>query len=278
MRKLMISLDKMILDKDSAVARRMIEYGRVDELFIIIPTKEESVLDLSPTVHITGVGGKRLQQYRRLKKKGIELVRAHEIHFITAQDPSWSGNIGRWLKHKTGATLELQLHGDFYVSNFYKKHLKDFIGYFWFAKRNIRSADRIRVVSERTKKSAIDLGVDPRKIYVRAVPLNYYEPYKEAKAKSKFHSDNPIKKQYHGYVKIFLWGGMMEPVKNLDFLIDVFSDIQRKQKEFLLLLIGEGSQEERLKGKVKKLGLDNHVKFVRWVDTLTVYLVNVDCV
>ena len=70
----MISLDKKILEKDSRVAKRMIEYGKEDELFIVIPSKERKKFDLSDTVHVFSTGGNKIQQYFRLKKLGRKII------------------------------------------------------------------------------------------------------------------------------------------------------------------------------------------------------------
>ena len=169
MKKLMLSLDKKILDKNSPVAKRMIEYGKLDELFIIIPDKQKKSLDLSETVHVESTGGGKIRQFFRLKKIGEKIIKENDIKFITVQDPSFSGNVGRWLKNKTGAILEIQLHGDFYGSDFYKNGVKDRIGYLFFGKRNIRAADKIRVVGERVRESLIKLGIDVGKIYIQPV-------------------------------------------------------------------------------------------------------------
>lgn len=50
--------------------------------------------------------------------------------------------------------------------------------------------------------------------------------------------------------------------KNHEFLIDVFSKINKKDKEAVLLLIGEGELENEIKKKVNNLGLNEYVKFL----------------
>lgn len=54
--------------------------------------------------------------------------------------------------------------------------------------------------------------------------------------------------------------GRFSPVKNHDFLMDVFNEVQKK-KEAKLLLVGKGEMQEEIKEKAKKLGLENKVIF-----------------
>lgn len=50
--------------------------------------------------------------------------------------------------------------------------------------------------------------------------------------------------------------------KNHDFLIDVFNEVQKKNKESVLLLIGEGPLKEQISDKVNSLGLTDKVLFL----------------
>ena len=71
-----------------------------------------------------------------------------------------------------------------------------------------------------------------------------------------------IRKQYHienkfviGHVGRFCYQ------KNHDFLIDIFEKVHEREKEAILLLIGEGELEDEIKAKVYRLGLDECVIF-----------------
>ena len=56
--------------------------------------------------------------------------------------------------------------------------------------------------------------------------------------------------------------GRFNPQKNHEFLIDVFNEIYKKDKNTVLLLIGDGYLKVKIEEKVKKLGLDNSIKFL----------------
>lgn len=50
--------------------------------------------------------------------------------------------------------------------------------------------------------------------------------------------------------------------KNHSFLIDIFNEIHKKNQNSVLILIGEGPLEEKIKEKVKKIGLQGCVEFL----------------
>jgi glycosyltransferase involved in cell wall biosynthesis len=50
--------------------------------------------------------------------------------------------------------------------------------------------------------------------------------------------------------------------KNPSFLIDVFNEIHKENKESILIIIGDGNLEEEIKNKVKNLGLEEDVLFL----------------
>ena len=77
--------------------------------------------------------------------------------------------------------------------------------------------------------------------------------------------------------------GRFFPQKNHDFLIDIFNEIYKKDKDTVLLLVGGGELDDALKNqikeKVKKLGLEDAVQFLgvredvdRIVQTFDVFL------
>lgn len=55
--------------------------------------------------------------------------------------------------------------------------------------------------------------------------------------------------------------GRFNKQKNHDFLIEIFADIIKKKPKSILLLIGRGELEDKLKNKIKSLGIENSVVF-----------------
>lgn len=56
--------------------------------------------------------------------------------------------------------------------------------------------------------------------------------------------------------------GRFVEVKNHDFLIDLFKNLNEEIPNARLLLLGDGELKPRMEEKVKELGLTNHVKFM----------------
>jgi len=271
MRQLMISLDKKILDKNSAVARRMIEYGEKDELFIIIPNQEWVEFNLSPTVHVfTSWGKSKLRQFWELYGVGERLLKKEKIDLISSQDPFFMGLMAVWFKQQFKLPIEIQVHGDFFGSNYYRfrsgamNHLRWHIG-----KYVVRRADRIRVVGERIKQSLVALGIATEKITVRPIAI----------ATDKLQAYQPIlnfRENYPGYEKIFVWAGRLDPVKNVPWLVATFAEVIQKQPNYLLLIVGDGEEKEKALHQISELGLEYNIHLVGWVDDAASYLKTAD--
>ena len=84
----------------------------------------------------------------------------------------------------------------------------------------------------------------------------------------KFKYDENIRKEKRNELKIkdneFVIGhiGRFVKQKNHDFLIDIFNEIYKQNKDTILLLAGEGPLKEEIENKVKKLGLEKNVMFL----------------
>lgn len=83
----------------------------------------------------------------------------------------------------------------------------------------------------------------------------------------RFKYDEKIRKEIRKEFKIkdneLLFGnvGRFIVQKNHTFLIDIFKEIHKKNKDTKLILVGIGEKKEEIKEKVKKLDLDNFVIF-----------------
>lgn len=77
-------------------------------------------------------------------------------------------------------------------------------------------------------------------------------------------------KEKHDTVLVHI--GSFKEQKNHDYLIDILSSIRITNKEAGLILIGTGGLEEKIKEKVVKLGLEDHVLFVGLETNIAPYL------
>lgn len=73
---------------------------------------------------------------------------------------------------------------------------------------------------------------------------------------------NKIRQQFHMENK-FVVGhiGRFTNQKNHDFLVDIFNEIKKKNENSVLLLVGKGELEDKIKSKIETLGLKNSVIF-----------------
>lgn len=72
-----------------------------------------------------------------------------------------------------------------------------------------------------------------------------------------------IRRQYNLEDKFVIGHvGRIEKEKNHEFLIDIFKEIKQKNNNARLLLVGEGSLENKIKQKVKDDSLENDVIFI----------------
>lgn len=265
----MISLGKNILDSRSRAAGRMIDYGKENELFIIIPDAGKMKFDLSPAVHVETSGGCcKKSQFFKLKALGGKLIKEKNIKMVTAQDPFFAGLIGWMLAKKYKIIFEAQAHGDFYGSNYYKN-----LGLFWRWRLRLgifvlRRADKVRAVGERVKESLKKLGIAENKIVIKPVAAKV-EDIKNYSPKLNLHD------KYPEYKNIFLVLGRLEAVKNISWLIDVFKEAA---PDGLLLIVGNGAEGGFLKEKAARSGSKNNIKFESWTEDPFSYIKTADCV
>ena len=68
--------------------------------------------------------------------------------------------------------------------------------------------------------------------------------------------------------------GRVAHEKNLDFLIDMMGELRQRVPDVLLVIAGEGPAEKHIRALVQSKGLDEHVRFVGYMDRKTTLL---DC-
>lgn len=84
----------------------------------------------------------------------------------------------------------------------------------------------------------------------------------------KFKYDENIRKQKREEfgigedTKVIGHIGRLVTVKNHLFLIDVFNEVYKKNKNTILILAGEGPLRDTIKDKIKSLNLENNVKLL----------------
>jgi len=97
----------------------------------------------------------------------------------------------------------------------------------------------------------------------------------------KFKYDKEIRSQVRKELNIeekFVIGhvGRFMKQKNHEFLIETFYEVQKKREDSILLLIGEGPLEEKIKKKVKLLNIEEKVIFLGAKNNVNEYMQAMD--
>ena len=252
-----ISLDQKVLERDSAVQRRILEYGElVDQYTVVVLASENKVLDLGSKVKIISI--KRVNKILdliRLKLTIWKTLRKEKYSLISVQDPYFIGFLSLVMARFFKIGLEIQVHG---WEKF--KGARRLL-----AKHVLKRADAVRTVSQRLKKQLIeDFKVREDKITV--VPI--YVPLDPSGYK------NPTGQRGNF---IFLTVGRLVPVKNIEMQIKAMSNLRGKFKNIELWIIGEGSEREELQVTSDKLQVGDKIKFLGYQDDLSSFYQQADC-
>lgn len=260
MKIISISTDRKIFEKGSAVRQRMIEYGQLSrELHIIIFSlacdgyvKEQ----ICPNVWIYPTNSRNKFQcigdavFTGKKISGSSLV--------TAQDPFETGLAGFRISKFLSIPLHVQIHTDFLSPYFASHSILNRIR-IYIAKFVLPRASRIRVVSERIRKSLALFKVSDSKIDVLPIFTDI----------AKIQNTPPtfdLKKKYPQFDFLILMLSRLEPEKNISLALDTLLIVKKNFSRIGMVIVGEGSQKAKLESLVESLGLKENVVFEPWKD------------
>lgn len=262
MKLLSLGLDNSVLNKFSALAKRVVDYGELVEKYtIIVPNQINEAVELSEKVKVYGSGGSnKLRQFIKIYKLANKLCREKEYVIITVQDPYYLALIGLYLSRKIKIGLEIQVHG-------FEKHY----GFRkTIAKYVLPRAGAVRCVSQRLKQELInDFGVKEKNITV--VPI-----YIELRITSaSWRNELRIKGNADKFV--FLTVGRFVPVKNIGLQIEAMGDVIKKYPDSQLWIIGDGPEKKNYESKIADFELEKNIKLFGWKDNLEKYYSAADC-
>jgi glycosyltransferase involved in cell wall biosynthesis len=226
MRILSVSLDRRVLDPNTAVGQRQADYYRDHEVvYIVLQDPQHSKL---------GILFSAWMQARQAK--GFDLV--------TAQDPFFCGWIGRIAARRMKIPLHLQDHsGAFARAAFgWKERLLRPM-----ARSIVLRAKRIRTVSQRGKRGLMALGAEESKIDVIPVATDV----------SRFVS---ITRSY-ALPNQILCVARLEAEKGIDVLLHAMQIVHAKRADASLVIVGDGSKRRGLERLAASLGLRDVVLF-----------------
>ena len=259
MKILNLSLDSSILDKNSNLSRRVIEYGSfVDYYAIVVPDKDHREIRLSEKVFVYGSGGgNKIFQLLNVYRVAKKLLKQEKFDVITVQDQYYLALIGWFLARKFKIGLELQIHG-------FEKYsgLRKII-----AKFMIPRANAIRCVSQRLKRQLInEFGAQEEKITVAPIFSNLKSkiscPQRQSAAMAGAANLESAKIKSDKFV--FLTVGRLVPVKNIGLQIKAMAEVVKNYPKTELWIVGDGTKKSNLKSQISKIKLENNVKLLGW--------------
>jgi glycosyltransferase involved in cell wall biosynthesis len=194
---------------------------------------------------------------------GKSIIKKYKHDIISAQDPFEIGFISWLLAKKYKLKLQIQIHGDYFGSSYWKK--ENFLNNirYYLGKCIVKKADMVRVVSERTKESLVKLGLPPHKITVMPIyiPLSDKPPAKDKKNSDKF---------------VFLTVGRLVSLKNISLQIKAMEEVLKNYPKTELWIVGEGSERKKLENESKKMKIGSQIKFWGWKDNLEEFYMQAD--
>lgn len=268
MNVLMLSIDRKILVTDSQIRGRMVDYGTlVNELHIILFVKEEtSDFKLSDNVFIHTVFYKGFFSAWFGVRAKVKQIKS-KIDLVTSQDASEIGFMALSIAKKLKAKAELQIHTDIFSPYFYNESRKNKIRV-WLAKRNLKKADNVRVVSKRVKTEIHSrFGLPYNSVSVLPVFTNV--------SRGGVRSDF-LQRKYPEFSKFILTISRLEKEKNVLMLIKAMNNIVKRFPKAVLIIVGDGSLKKEYENLVASSGLSANVIFEGWKSDVSEYLKSAD--
>lgn len=265
MKILNISLDKKLFETGSGVEERVLEYAEIFERFDILvlcgPGHKKKEFK-KVTVWPTNSRNKLFYLFDALRLSG-EMIEKYGYDLVSVQEPFETGFSGWRLARKYGLKLQVQLHGDFFGSPYFKRESLLNRFRYYLGKFIVGRADGIRVVSERIKQSLLEMGIEEEKISV--VPI-----HTEISDK-RLEISNRNRDKF-----IFLTVGRLVPVKNIDMQFEAMAEVVKKYPGAELWIVGDGSEKGKLKLKIENRKLQNCIKLCGWHDDLAEFYQEAD--
>lgn len=289
MKVLMISTDRNLFDKESAVARRIVSYGGlVDELHVIVFSRagkraahlvqslgsEEHVLAPLQTAYggAVRIGNNVWVHQTRSASRWLYIFGAYRIGakilstvtreaqrewILTCQDPFETGFAGLLLKRRFGLPLQIQIHTDFLSPYFTGQSKLNRVRRF-LSRRVLLRADDIRVVSERVKQSLLNaqgyrLRTEPHVLPIADLRLPAGGAAREVSAelRARFRERSPI----------VLVVSRLEPEKNVALALKAIAATLAAHPNLCTIILGSGSERRGLEAYARHLKIVKQVVF-----------------
>jgi len=257
MKLIFFSIDHNILDRDSAVAKRMANYGSlVDKLDIILfRAKKDEAVTLTDKVTVHAISG----NIPYLIFKAISIVRniALKDTIISVQDPFDLGLIGLVASKMSKLPLHIQVHIDFFSPYFKAESLRQRFQAV-LAPFILRRAAGIRAVSKKIADYLVHTMNIPAS-HIGIAPV-FVDPESVRQAVTTVDLHN----LYPEFEWIALVASRHVKQKNNPFAIAAFEEFAKTHPKAGLVIAGSGPETPHIKDLIEEKGLQNIVKIGDW--------------
>ncbi|MHB8710412.1 MAG: glycosyltransferase [Minisyncoccota bacterium] len=255
MRVLTVGSDPSVFVANSAARARMHIYAAaIGELHILSTAPSGAREEQEGNLFLHPVHTWKLFRVRALARRAHELIRAHSIEIVSAQDPFEHGLAALRAVHGTNARLHVQVHTDFLSPWFTRGNMRmAFLNRYrrGIADRVLPAADGIRVVSERIKKSLV-ARYGSRISEPSVIPIAVDGTVPE-----------PVRLPAHSFSFALIAVGRFEPEKRVGDILKALKIIIKQYPMVGLFIVGDGRERSRLQRMTRHLGLEKHVVFIK---------------
>jgi len=199
-----------------------------------------------------------IQLYRFIHSKRFDIVHTHS---------SKAGVLGRWAAKCAGVRVIIHTpHGHIFYGYFSRFLTTVFI---WIERLTARITDKIITLTDRGKEEHLFFKIGPADRFVRIYSGIDVDPQMKRPQLIEH-----LKKQWVLEDKNFIFGciGRLDPIKGTTYLIDAMMQVAKKHPKTQLLLVGDGSQRDKLQKQCLAQGLQGHVKFTGFQKDPSPYL------
>lgn len=170
---------------------------------------------------------------------------------VSAQDPHDCGLLGLSIARMRGMPFHVQVHSDVLAASYGFHSPVNFIR-FHIALFVLRRADGIRVVSSRIKAS-IEARFSPKR------PIVVLPIFVDVRTFSNTPVSSELVVRFSKFKTKVLFVGRLEAEKNAVLALNTFASAA--PSDACLIIVGTGSQRERLEHTVRQLGIQERVFF-----------------
>lgn len=265
MHTLFVGTDRTVFTPNSGTYKRFALLGSENPSdtfsLIVFSTTHHGILGdvaIAPNVHAYPTNAKSRWLYWL---PALRIARAlAPFAVVTAQDPFDTGIVSLVIARRAQVPLHVQVHTDF-LSLGFKKHMFLNRVRVWLARFVIAHARRIQVVSQRIQESLVET-FRPR------VPITVLPIFTDVE-RIRSASAGALLERFGPFTMRFLVVARLEPEKNIALALESFA-IDAPSSSCLIVL-GQGSEQERLERYATELGVRNRVFFEGWVDPAPYY-------